>query len=440
MSQRARLIAFGLAVILTFVIIARWMGAAESLEALLVPAALKALLATGLAWAAARSSTSTMRELLDSARSLARGNFDVHPPLSGPAEMSDLGASLHDLAGQLRARAGAIKSADDLLAGLLESLNEAVLVVDPAERVVRINSAARELFSAGDAVPFAAEKLPRARALHEALKAALGGSPVELEEVEIRARQLSLSARPLKGGGAVLAALDLSPVRRLEKVRRDFVANVSHELRTPLTVVRGFAETLAADDLSREARSEFTAKIAANTSRMQRIVDDLLDLSRIESGGWVPEPSRVDFRALANEVLTQCGTQAADKDVALEVKVAPGAEFVHADRVALTQILANLVENAVRHTSEGTVTVFAEPANDGAWIGVSDTGRGIPREHLPRIFERFYRADPGRSRESGGTGLGLAIVKHLAEAHGGVVTAESDVGRGTTVRAFFPSA
>lgn len=439
MSRRAQLIAFGLVVILTFAVIARWMGAAESLAALLIPAVLTALLATGLAWAGTRSHTRTMRELLDSARSLAGGNFDVHPPLSGPAEMTDLGASLHDLAEQLGARARAVQSADDLLTGLLESLHEAVLVVDSAERVVRINAVARELFGAGDAAPFAAEKLPRSRALHEALRAALGGKPVEIEEVEIRARQMSLSARPLKGGGAVLAALDLSPVRRLEKVRRDFVANVSHELRTPLTVVRGFAETLAADDLSREARSEFTAKIAANTSRMQRIVDDLLDLSRIESGGWVPEPSRIDFRALANEVLAQCGTQAADKEIALAVKVTPGAEFVHADRVALTQTLANLVENAIRHTGEGTVTVFAEPATDGTWIGVSDTGRGIPREHLPRIFERFYRADPGRSRESGGTGLGLAIVKHLVEAHGGVVTAESDVGRGTTVRAFFPS-
>lgn len=439
MSHRARLIAFGLIVVLTFAVIARLTGATESFGPLLVPAAVTALIAAGLARTAAHISARTMRELLDATRLLAGGNYDVHPPLSGPAEMTDLGASLHGLAEQLRARAHAAQSADNLLAGLLESLNEAVLVVDPGGRVVRINAAARELFGASDAVPFAAEKLPRARALHQALRSALEGNPVEIEEVDVRARQASLSARPLKGGGAVLAALDLSPVRRLEKVRRDFVANVSHELRTPLTVVRGFAETLAAEDLSPEARREFTAKIASNTSRMQRIVDDLLDLSRIESGGWVPEPSRVDFRALASEVLAQSGTQASGKAIVLDVKVATGADFVHADRVALTQTLTNLVENAVRHTAEGTVTVFGEPANDGVWVGVSDTGRGIPREHLPRIFERFYRADPGRSRDSGGTGLGLAIVKHLVEAHGGVVAAESDVGRGTTVRAFFPS-
>jgi two-component system, OmpR family, phosphate regulon sensor histidine kinase PhoR len=440
MSQRARLIAFVLVVILMFAVVARMMGATQGFSPLLLPAIVTAVLASGVAWAAARNSTRTMGELLDTIRSLAGGNLDAHPPLSGPAEMTDLGASLHDLAERLRASANAVRSSEDLLAGLLESLNEAVLVADPGGRIVRINGAARELFGASDAVPFPAEKLPRARALHQALRAALDGNPVEVEEVDVRVRQVSLSARPLKGGGAVLAALDLSPVRRLEKVRRDFVANVSHELRTPLTVVRGFAETLGEEDLSLEARREFTARIVSNTSRMQRIVDDLLDLSRIESGGWVPEPSRVDFRALASDLLAHSGGQASDKGIALKMEVAPGADFVHADRVALTQTLANLVENAMRHTSEGIITVFAEPASDGVWIGVRDTGSGIPREHLSRIFERFYRADPGRSRDSGGTGLGLAIVKHLVEAHGGVVAAESDVGRGTTVRAFFPSA
>jgi signal transduction histidine kinase len=139
-------------------------------------------------------------------------------------------------------------------------------------------------------------------------------------------------------------------------------------------------------------------------------------------------------------VLEQAASQTGGKDLSLEVEIAPGAGVVHADRVALAQILSNLVENAIRHTASGRVTVFAEAAADGTWLGVSDSGQGIPREHLPRIFERFYRADPGRSRQSGGTGLGLAIVKHLVDAHGGVVTAESDVGRGTTVRAFFPSA
>jgi two-component system phosphate regulon sensor histidine kinase PhoR len=410
------------------------------MRSLLAPAAVAVLVAVGLAWILARASTGAMERLRDATRSIAAGSLDASPPLTGPSDIADVGVAVHGIAERLRDRARAADAADALLTGLIESLNEAVVVADSAGRVLRINGAGREVFGVADQVPFPGERLPRARALHQALQSALQGTPVGPVEIEVRGRQVSLSARPLAGGGAVLAALDLTPLRRLEAVRRDFVANVSHELRTPLTVVRGFAETLAAEDIAPDARREFSEMIRANTERMQRIVDDLLDLSRMESGGWVPEPGPLELRPLASEVLLQAGTQAREKGLSLEVDIPPGADILHADRVAVRQTLANLVENAIRHTAAGSVTVFAEPAPDGTWLGVKDTGQGIPREHLPRIFERFYRADPGRSRESGGTGLGLAIVKHLVEAHGGVVAAESDVGRGTTVRAFFPSA
>jgi signal transduction histidine kinase len=171
---------------------------------------------------------------------------------------------------------------------------------------------------------------------------------------------------------------------------------------------------------------------------MQRIVDDLLDLSRIESGGWVPNPVVVDVHAAAAESLAEAGAAAARKGVELVIAPAPDAPTVRADPTAVRQVLSNLVENAVRHTASGSVTVFTERAPHGCWIGVRDTGIGIARVHLPRIFERFYRADPGRSRAEGGTGLGLAIVRHLVEAHGGEVRAESAVGRGTTIRCCFP--
>jgi signal transduction histidine kinase len=172
---------------------------------------------------------------------------------------------------------------------------------------------------------------------------------------------------------------------------------------------------------------------------MQRIVDDLLDLSRIESGGWTPAPTRTDVRAAAAEALAACAERAREKGLRLDVELGDGAREVYADPTALRQVLSNLVENAVRHTPAGTITVFARPREGGAEVGVRDTGIGIPAEHLPRIFERFYRVDPARSRAAGGTGLGLAIVRHLVEAHGGRVDATSTVGRGTTVTAFFPT-
>jgi signal transduction histidine kinase len=252
-------------------------------------------------------------------------------------------------------------------------------------------------------------------------------------------RTLSLTAKPLANGGAVVALFDLTPIRKLEAVRRDFVANVSHELRTPLTIVGGFAETLQDPDIPPERRAKFARTIFSNTHRMQRIVDELLDLSRIESGHWQPRPQPVRVSDVTNEIFGRLGQTARDKGVSLDTRIDASAGVIQADRTALEQIAFNLVENAIRHTSSGG-RVSVETAREGRFIAFSvrDTGSGIPAEHLPRIFERFYRADAGRSREAGGTGLGLAIVKHLIEAHGGTVSAESVEGRGTKISVMFP--
>lgn len=438
MTQQSRLFAYGLVVVGASAIASVVLDGAGDAQSVAATAAVSIAVAAALAWFLGREHSRGMARLRDSARASAAGDPAVSPPLDGPSEIAETGAAVHSLVTQLRERERAVAAADTLLGGLLESLNEAVAVVEPGGKVIRINAAGREIFGVDDQLPFPMDRLPRARPLHQSLAAALRGNLVDPLEVEIRTRHLSLTARPLAGGGAVLAALDLTPTRKLETVRRDFVANVSHELRTPLTVVRGFAETLAGDDIEPEARRQFSEMIRANTARMQRIVDDLLDLSRIESGGWIPDPAAVDVRPVAMEALAHMAPHASEKGLALEVEIAAGADAVYADRVALAQTLTNLIENAVRHTSTGAVTVFAEPAQNGIWVGVRDTGAGIPREHLARIFERFYRADPGRSRQSGGTGLGLAIVKHLVEAHGGTVDATSDVGVGTTVRVLFP--
>lgn len=236
---------------------------------------------------------------------------------------------------------------------------------------------------------------------------------------------------------ATLAQLS-ERLEALESTRRDFVANVSHELRTPITVIGGFAETLQDPDLASAQRGEFVSIILANTRRMQRIVDELLDLSRIESGGWVPHPLAFDLDPLVAEVMSLEAATASAKSLQLTSNLASDAATVYADRTGLRQILTNLVENAIRHTLAGSVAIFSAREGAGIWVGVRDSGEGISAEHLPRIFERFYRVDTGRSRASGGTGLGLSIVRHLTEAHGGRVRAESIVGGGTTISAWFP--
>ena len=403
-------------------------------------AGLAALIAaTGLAALFARAVSTPIVQLRDVAQSLAAGDLSRRPALSAPGEVGDLAAALYQLAEQLGARLNALEAEESLLSALFDSLNEGVLAVDAREQVVRINEAGRQFLHLSGTPPFPAAELPAHAVVRDALAAALAGRATAPVELPLYDRIVALTARPLADGGAVLAVLDLTSTRRLESVRRDFVANVSHELRTPLTVIGGFAETLVEDDLDGERRRRFAETIRANAARMQRIVDDLLDLSRIESGGWVPNPTTVDVAAVAADTLTPLRDAADRKGVALGVAVDPAARTAHADPTALRQVLSNLVENAVRHTAAGSVTVVTRPDRAGVWVGVCDTGTGIPAEHLPRIFERFYRADASRSREAGGTGLGLAIVKHLAEAHGGTVHAASTVGRGTTILTYFPA-
>jgi signal transduction histidine kinase len=237
----------------------------------------------------------------------------------------------------------------------------------------------------------------------------------------------------------VVALFDLTQTRRLERVRSDFVANVSHELKTPLTVIGGFAETLLDDDLPIERRRQFVETIRNNAARMQQLVDDLLDLSRIESGGWTPDPVAADLEVLFSEVVAGVQVNAAQKGITVTWELGNGARSVVADVTAIRQIMTNLAGNAVRYTQQGRIVLFSEADSAGVWIGVRDTGMGIPPHHLSRIFERFYRVDPARSRTLGGTGLGLSIVKHLAEAHGGRVRAESVEGRGTTIAVWLPA-
>ncbi|MFN0097333.1 MAG: ATP-binding protein [Gemmatimonadaceae bacterium] len=402
-------------------------------------AALVALFgALAIAFLFSRSVSRPVEELRDVAQALADGDLARRPTLRAPGEVGDLAVALRRLAEQLSARLRALEADETLLVQLTESLYEGVIAVDTAQQVVRINETARRLLGVQAPLPFPLELLPREVALRDALLSAFAGETTEGAEVVISGRTLNVTARPLLEGGAVLALFDLTRVRRLEAVRRDFVANVSHELRTPLTIVGGFAETLADADVSLEDRRQFADRILGNTRRMQRIVDDLLDLSRIESGGWLPNPIAVSISAMAADVLSAARDAANQKGLTLGVDIDPSVSVVHADATALRQILGNLVDNAVRHTATGEVTLFAKPHERGVAIGVRDTGIGIAAEHLPRIFERFYRVDPGRSREQGGTGLGLAIVKHLVEAHGGRVRAESVVGQGTTISAVLP--
>lgn len=405
----------------------------------LVAGAIALLLSGLIAGLFSRSVSRPIVELRDVARDIADGDLSRRPALSAPGEVGDLATALYRLAEQLGVRMTALQADRTLLAAVVGSLEEGVIAVDSGGRVVQANDAARRLLGVTTPLPFSLDMLPRDPMLRDALSDALRGARSGPVEIGLHGRTLLLTGCPLDHGGGVLALFDMTATRRLETVRRDFVANVSHELRTPLTVIAGFTETLAEEGVPPEKRRQFSDMILSNTTRMQRIVDDLLDLSRIESGGWVPNPAVLGVETVVTEALSGIRSIAEAKGITLDTRIEPSAREIYGDRTALRQILSNLLENAVRHTARGSVTVAASKRPSGLELSVSDTGEGIASEHLSRIFERFYRADSGRARESGGTGLGLAIVRHLVEAHGGKVQARSTEGFGTSITMVFPS-
>ncbi|MGH9778173.1 MAG: sensor histidine kinase, partial [Candidatus Acidiferrales bacterium] len=247
---------------------------------------------------------------------------------------------------------------------------------------------------------------------------------------------------PVRAGGVVLVLHDISDLRRLERVRRDFVANVSHEFRTPLTAIQGFAETLLGGALEDAQNSRrFLEIIRDHAARLGRLTDDLLKLSQMEAGKLELDLRPVAVTDLIDSCVETTRLKAGQKELALVIDSAPGLAPVRGDSNRLREVLQNLLDNAVQYTpAGGRITVRATASDGGIVISVADTGIGIPKADQERIFERFYRVDAARSREVGGTGLGLAIARHLVEAHGGRITVVSEVGRGSTFFVFLPAA
>lgn len=400
--------------------------------------------------------TRPLRAIGEVARGMTRGDLSRRVRLERADELGDLGNALDALADELQRRLGQLENERAEMQALIDSMSEAVLALGPDGTVRRANPAAARIFSLPPSIrgltPEAVARRPDFLAL---VQRALRGEPVSPTELRYGARTLLASAHPLAAGGAVLVFLDVSELRRLEDVRRDFVANASHELKTPLTAIRGYSETLLENDLPPDLRRQFAETVKANADRLQRIVDDLLDLSRLESGRWRVQPEPLMLEEVAREVWATVAPAAGGKPIDFSVSVEEACRQVLADPAGLRQILSNLLSNACRYTpAGGEISVRARclpPRSAAAGvaageergeveIAVRDTGAGIPAQHLGRIFERFYRVDPARSRQEGGTGLGLAIVKHLVEAHGGRVSAESELGRGTTIRFTLPAA
>jgi two-component system, OmpR family, phosphate regulon sensor histidine kinase PhoR len=397
------------------------------------------VLATVLVLVTSRRISASVHRLTTAARRMAAGNLETRTRASGHDELAELGRALDHLAAGLEDALGTLRKERDLLAGVLEGMQEGVLLLDQQGRVALANTALRASLLLGpDIVGQPLRGLVHDPELEQLVgDAATATAPVsgELEIGNLQPRRLLVraAALPREPGGVLAVFVDVTELRRLETMRRDFVANASHELRTPVASVRSAAETLRrAIETQPEDAAEFVEMIERNTARLQQLIEDLLDLSRIESRQYRLDPEALQVDEVIAQSVAASRDRAAAKGLRIALAVAPGLPPVYADRRAFDQIVTNLVDNAVKYCPAGaTVTVGAERTELEMRIRVEDTGPGIAPEHLSRIFERFYRVDAGRSRALGGTGLGLAIVKHLVEAMDGRVSVESTPGKGS---------
>jgi two-component system phosphate regulon sensor histidine kinase PhoR len=391
----------------------------------------------------ARRMSVAVGDLTGAARRMSEGDLSVRTRMPGHDELAELGQSLDRLAGTLSATIGELRSAIDLHGRILDAMSEGVVVVDQEGRIVLLNPALRSMLLLGaDAVGKLLIETVRHAELHNLLLDAreqpdeFSNLPVEIELPGLKPRRVLVQAAPLSGDdhGMLFVFVDVTELRRLESLRRDFVANASHELRTPIAAVRSATETLrngAIDDP--DAAVRFLDIIERNAQRLQSLVEDMLELSKLEAKEFKLKRDRVELYRVVPLVLSLFRERAEKKGVRLTSDVDRTVPDVEADARAIEHVLSNLVDNAVKYCPTGsTIRVTAGAVAGRVELVVSDTGPGIAPEHLSRVFERFYRVDAGRSRELGGTGLGLSIVKHMVEAMRGKVAVSSVVGKGST--------
>jgi two-component system phosphate regulon sensor histidine kinase PhoR len=406
-------------------------------------------LAVGLpvaAWAAG-SITARLKRVVSFARRIADGDLGARLTPMGDDELTAMEKALNQTAEQLGQNFAEIESRRQELATMLDSMQEAVVAINP-EGMVRWSNAAMNRMAGtqirvGRPLVLSVRDPEILACVHAALDRASGHGEVRIGRASsmVPGRIFEINAAPLPSGGALVVLHDVTGIEAAERSRRDFIANVSHELRTPLTSIQGYVETLVEEPLpSPETAREFLGVILKNTNRMNRLTEDLLALASVESPDYKLALQPLRASALVQDAIESLGGMVVDSEVELQSAGAPDT-IVLADPDAMNQVFGNLIENSLKYARSGRrIQVGATLLPYQVEFCVRDFGPGIASEHIERIFERFYRIDKARSRESGGTGLGLAIVKHIVQAHGGRIWAESELGFGAAFHFTLPLA
>jgi two-component system, OmpR family, phosphate regulon sensor histidine kinase PhoR len=414
-------------------------------------AILIAMVLAGISWVAARSISLPILAIKNQAQRFARGDFSGKSGVYETEEMADLAESMNTMAVELNNRINTIIGQRNELETVLSSMFEGVIAVDKEEKIIKINASAAEILDIdpGKCRGQSIQGAIRNVAFQKFIVKASSGNAVSEEDIVVYnkgERILNLHGSPISDSqnkkiGTLVVIGDVTQLRRLENMRRDFVANVSHEIKTPLTAIKGFVETLYHDlDHDPEKSMRFLSIILKHVDRLNALVEDLLSLSRIED----QEQGKIrmdegDIMDVIETAVHVCRTKAEEKKIAINVAAGKPA-FIRMDKTLLEQAIVNILDNAINYSeAQSNIDIeVIEDDNKQIRIRITDYGIGIPREHLPRLFERFYRVDRARSRKMGGTGLGLSIVKHIVAAHGGTVEAESTPGKGSTFTLLLP--
>jgi two-component system phosphate regulon sensor histidine kinase PhoR len=415
---------------------------AELRRELLLAGALGLVGALVLSYAITRRILRPVETLRRAVIDIADGKLDQRLHLDAPDELGEIAVSVNRVAEQLRSRFGEVAAEKTRLEAVLRSMVEGVLVLDPRGRVTLANPRLQELLDVwSDPLGKSPLDLIRSEAVHHALAAASKEAEPQVVELSVGPRTLlmhAIAVPPVGEGGCVAVFHDVTELRRLDQVRRDFLANASHELRTPLTSIKGFAATLLQEDLPAADRKNFIEVVARNAERLGNLIDDILELSQIEGRREPLRATEVDVEQCARVLIDDLRPRLKQRELTAEVH-ADGPPCAWADRRAVEQVLTNLLDNAVKYSEKGgRIDVRIRESRGRLEVVVADEGVGIPENEIDRVFERFYRVDKARSRALGGTGLGLSIVKHLVQAMGGEIRLESKLGVGSSFTFWLP--
>jgi two-component system phosphate regulon sensor histidine kinase PhoR len=395
------------------------------------------LLSIGIAFLLSKGLSKPVSTLVQAAKNLAKGDFHTRVNLQAGGELKELETSFNEMAGKMEGLFGSLSRRNEELDTIISSIQEILLVLDKDGRIKLTNESFKKALDNEDVQDKFYWEVMRCPDFSELIKKVMEERKNHIQEIVFRDKNYLCSVTFLSSKEEMVAVLyDITELKNLEQMKKDFVANMSHELRTPLTAIKGFVETLEEEEEIKNV--QYLEIIKRHTDRLMNIVNDLLVLSELEQTGSTLVLENVNLASLAENILKVFEQGAKEKGIELKLVAGKDLKTIQADPFKLEQMFINLLDNAIKYTEKGKVSISLRQEDSKSIIEIQDSGIGIPGSHLPRIFERFYVVDKSRSKKLGGTGLGLSIVKHIVLLHGGTIDIESSLGMGTKITIVLP--